>query len=260
VAGLCEAVHRERSRLRRFARGVGERGVHCCSRCAHGTTALRGQLGRHRAGGAHAATCTATLPLATDVHPCCIDRVCVRACVRVCGCHFGLIVAQGQAWLPLQALHGEVAREDMPHAVNGMVVGLLARGGSSEQVQQSDWEDAPSLFGPPMAVRPCLGLGIVRAVDLRRRLVHLLTPLPEERLAEVTVLQVLPPLLKGPLPPLVPNESNAVGPKPTCLPLPQCLLFTRRWFCGSQAGAFTGIKDPMHGCQVGTICPILHGK
>ena len=77
----------------------------------------------------------------------------------------------------MQVLHTALPAEQLGHALNAAVVGLCA----APAQQQEQAAQLPA---------PCLGLGIVRAVDARRRLLYVLTPLPEERLQAVAALQL----------------------------------------------------------------------
>lgn len=69
---------------------------------------------------------------------------------------------------PVQALHASLDPEQLLQVANGAVVGLVA--GEPEAALQQ---------------QPCLGLGILRAVDPQRGLLYLLTPLPAEQLQQV---------------------------------------------------------------------------
>ena len=64
-------------------------------------------------------------------------------------------------------------REHLGYVLNAALVGLAgARIGSSAD--------------PP----PCLGMGLVRAVDMAQGLLYVLTPLDPETLQQVSILQV----------------------------------------------------------------------
>lgn len=72
-----------------------------------------------------------------------------------------------------QVLHASVPREHLGYLLNAALVGLAgARTGSSAD--------------PP----PCLGLGLVRAVDMAQGLLYILSPLDLETLQQVAILQV----------------------------------------------------------------------
>ncbi len=78
--------------------------------------------------------------------------------------------------------------DQLPYLLNGSLVALLGA------------QQAPEPGGlPQQPLRPCLGVGLVRAVDARRGLAYLLADLREEELQGVEVLQVgrleLPPSL-----------------------------------------------------------------
>ena len=73
--------------------------------------------------------------------------------------------------LCVQVMHMHVDPNQLLQVANCAVVGLIACGNTG-----------PS---SPVAQQPCLGLGIVRAVDPARGLLYLLTPLPAEQLQQV---------------------------------------------------------------------------
>ena len=91
----------------------------------------------------------------------------------------------------IQVLHSAVPPSQQAYALNGMVVGLCTAPAAAGKVQLAAAEagGARSPAAPPSSL-PCLGLGVVRAVDGRRGRVHVLTPVPEQALERVTMLQV----------------------------------------------------------------------
>ncbi len=74
----------------------------------------------------------------------------------------------------MQVLHGSVEEVELGYVLNASVVGLV---GSSIDAQNP---------GLPS----CLGMGIVRSVDMQKRMLYVLTPLSEDQLEAVTKLQV----------------------------------------------------------------------
>ncbi|GAB4817782.1 hypothetical protein N2152v2_004828 [Parachlorella kessleri] len=78
----------------------------------------------------------------------------------------------------VEVLHGSVLPSQLPRALNGALVGLC-----SAPAQHASEDPAGQ---PP----PCLGLGFVRAVDARKRLLYVLTDLQEEELEQVATLQL----------------------------------------------------------------------
>jgi hypothetical protein len=90
--------------------------------------------------------------------------------------------------LRLVCLHDAAPAEQMPRVFNGALVGLIAgdpAGAAPGASQQPDW---PGAAGAPP--RPCLGLGLVRAVDAARGALFLLTDARPGALATVAELQV----------------------------------------------------------------------
>jgi polynucleotide 5'-hydroxyl-kinase GRC3/NOL9 len=69
--------------------------------------------------------------------------------------------------------------EQLPYLLNGSLVALLGKGQAGEAGGAAR-----------QALRPCLGVGLVRAVDARRGLLYLLTDLSEEALGCVEALQL----------------------------------------------------------------------
>jgi polynucleotide 5'-hydroxyl-kinase GRC3/NOL9 len=69
-------------------------------------------------------------------------------------------------------LHASVQPEQRGHVLNACLVGLAARSGTPAE--------------PPA----CLGVGLVRAVDMAQGLLYLLTPVDLGTLEQVTILQV----------------------------------------------------------------------
>jgi hypothetical protein len=85
----------------------------------------------------------------------------------------------------MQVLHCSVPLAELPAAINGAVVGL-AVGPQQQQPTYQHTLNSPADAAP----QPCLGLGIVRSMDISAGLIHLLTPLSEAELQLVNVLQV----------------------------------------------------------------------
>lgn len=77
----------------------------------------------------------------------------------------------------------------VPAALAGAVVGLASASGLSQPLHSMDAVCRP----PEAAPLACHGLGIVRAVDVERGLLYLLTPLAESAMQLVDVLQVRGP-------------------------------------------------------------------
>jgi len=97
--------------------------------------------------------------------------------------------------LVLQVLHSSVPASQLFYALNGAVVGLCTTDlkpqhgqavGASAGGQAAAAAAAEEQPAPPR----CLGLGIVRAADARRRRLHILTAIPESELESVGVLQL----------------------------------------------------------------------
>jgi polynucleotide 5'-hydroxyl-kinase GRC3/NOL9 len=86
------------------------------------------------------------------------------------------------AVLEVHVLHGAASPAELPRVLNGAVVGLCRAAGA-----------------PPGAPLPCLGLGVVRAVDAAAGRAYVLTDVEEDALQAVDTLQVgrleLPPAL-----------------------------------------------------------------
>lgn len=85
----------------------------------------------------------------------------------------------------MQVLHCSVPLAELPAAINGAVVGL-AVGPQQQQPTYQHTLNSPADAAP----QPCLGLGIVRSLDISTGLIYLLTPLSEAKLQLVNVLQV----------------------------------------------------------------------
>ncbi len=120
--------------------------------------------------------------------------------------------------IQLRFMHGDVPA---PHllgaALNCAVVGLA----SAARMAQS-----------PNAPPPCLGVGLVRAVDMRRRVLYLLTPLPEEAMREVGLLLV--GRAAGELPSSLLQAGQAAAAAP------YLSLFALGGVSGAAAGATAG--------------------
>lgn len=84
----------------------------------------------------------------------------------------------------LQLLHGQVAPQQLAYAVNGAVVGLV------EGDTEGPSDAAPPVSEQVLAPAPCVGVGLVRAVDARQGLLYVLTDVPEAELERVRCLQV----------------------------------------------------------------------
>jgi len=93
--------------------------------------------------------------------------------------------------LRINILHSDVPRTEMERVLNGAIVGLCSL---SERKKERSVDDdiADGLL-------PCLGLGLVRAVDANAGMAYVLSPLTEDRLQMVDALEVgrleLPPAL-----------------------------------------------------------------
>jgi hypothetical protein len=85
----------------------------------------------------------------------------------------------------LQVLHCSVPLAELPFAMNGAVVGL----GVGPQQQLPSFHNTLNVPADA-APLPCLGLGIVRSLDIEVGVVYLLTPLSDIELQHVDVLQV----------------------------------------------------------------------
>ncbi|KAK9860421.1 hypothetical protein WJX84_005725 [Apatococcus fuscideae] len=115
----------------------------------------------------------------------------------------------------VEALHCRLDPEQWAHLINGAVVGLACPSDitsmrTSRQIPISSQLAAPGEAGSTKAAAAevipahaaslrCLGMGIVRGVDMAQQLLYLLTPLSQAHLERVTRLQVgrldLPPQL-----------------------------------------------------------------
>lgn len=82
-------------------------------------------------------------------------------------------VSQDEAAAAVQVLHAAVPEEHLGYLLNACLVGL-ARTGSGSDLE-------------------CLGVGIVRAVDMPAGMLYVLTPLDPDTLDQVTTLQVRSP-------------------------------------------------------------------
>lgn len=76
------------------------------------------------------------------------------------------------------------------YALNGAVVGLCTTEPEPQAAAAPAAAPAAGAGGEGAPPPWCLGLGIVRAADARRRRLHLLTPVPEAELQSVGVLQL----------------------------------------------------------------------
>ncbi len=137
---------------------------------------------------------------------------------------------QGSCHTPLsllarvQVLHSSVPTSQLQFALNGSVVGLC-----TSQQHASEEPDPPA---------PCLGLGIVRAVDASRRLLYVLTTLGEEALGRVTMLQVM----------LLANKFRRARGGFSLVCFQDALLP-----CGQHRGAFVQV----HAVTSHSVCPRL---
>lgn len=82
-------------------------------------------------------------------------------------------------------MHCAVPASELPAAINGTVVGLAAGPPEAARTYQHVLNG-----GGDAAPLPCLGLGIVRSLDVEAGLLYLLTPLADAELQRVTTLQV----------------------------------------------------------------------
>ncbi|CAN0385305.1 unnamed protein product, partial [Ectocarpus sp. 8 AP-2014] len=95
----------------------------------------------------------------------------------------------------IRIMNGSVSPSLVLHAINGALVGLVAmarqpwEGGRSGSVGGGG-EGLVCLAETPLA--PCVGLGIVRSVDVEKRVLYVLTPEPPEVLRDVNVLVMGP--------------------------------------------------------------------
>eukprot|EP00798_Chlamydomonas_sp_ICE-L_P003493 gene3490-13559_t len=96
--------------------------------------------------------------------------------------------------IDIDFMYGDVPASHVGKALNGAVVGLMAA--KRTRSAQVDWEQPSS--GDATLSR-CLGIGVVRAVDMVKRQLFVLAPLTEARMEEVCSLKVgkteLPPSL-----------------------------------------------------------------
>ncbi|CAM9934425.1 unnamed protein product [Sphacelaria rigidula] len=90
----------------------------------------------------------------------------------------------------IRVMNGPVPPSLALYAINGTLVGLIAHpGGESEAARYGLNAVEPGLVClPETPLSPCVGLGIVRSVDVERRVLYILTPEPLEVLKEVNVL------------------------------------------------------------------------
>ncbi|CAB1116186.1 unnamed protein product [Ectocarpus sp. CCAP 1310/34] len=100
----------------------------------------------------------------------------------------------------IRIMNGSVSPSLVLYAINGALVGLVAmarqpwEGGRSGSVgggaERPPGEGLVCLAETPLA--PCVGLGIVRSVDVEKRVLYVLTPEPPEVLRDVNVLVMGP--------------------------------------------------------------------
>lgn len=111
--------------------------------------------------------------------------------VSLCLCckynHFIARVNENSA--TLQVLHAAMPSDQVPYALAGAVVGLAVASQPRQPVHSMDAVFRTCSAEAPLA---CLALGIVRAVDVERGLLYLLTPLSEAAMLLVDTLQVKP--------------------------------------------------------------------
>ena len=112
------------------------------------------------------------------------------------------------AALRVCVLHASVARSEMMSVLNASIVGLAVGGdpaanneggadadadavadadADADGTADADAAGAPAAGAPP-AVWDCLGLGLIRSVDVERERLYVLTPIEPEVLARVRVL------------------------------------------------------------------------
>lgn len=99
------------------------------------------------------------------------------------------------SFLALQALHCRLDPEQWAHLLNGAVVGLACSSRGPAEPTASQLEAATEAAAPLAAAAAsaplhCLGMGIVRGMDMAKQLIYLLTPLSQSQLERVTRLQV----------------------------------------------------------------------
>lgn len=90
------------------------------------------------------------------------------------------------ASVAVSVLHARVPHSQTLYTLNGAVVGLLAAG-APETHGRMHSEGGLRMTRATLVV-PCVGLGIVRAVDVARRLLFIVTPADPADLEAVTVL------------------------------------------------------------------------
>lgn len=95
----------------------------------------------------------------------------------------------------IRVMNGSVSPSLVLHAINGALVGLVVMprqpyegGGGGGGVEPPIGEGLVCLAETPLA--PCVGLGIVRSVDVEKRVLYVLTPEPADVLKDVNVLVV----------------------------------------------------------------------
>lgn len=97
----------------------------------------------------------------------------------------------------LVSLHDAAPPAQLARVFNGALVGLIAApegdmqqgpNRASEQQQQQDGQRQQQQSLTTPALQPCIGLGLVRAVDAKQGLVYLLTDAPTDALARVREL------------------------------------------------------------------------
>lgn len=93
----------------------------------------------------------------------------------------------------IRVMNGPVPPNLMLHAINGALVGLVAdpdprNVGAEAAGKGYDTTGGGLVCLEETPLRPCVGLGLVRSVDVEQRVLYILTPEPLEVLKEVNVL------------------------------------------------------------------------
>eukprot|EP00455_Lapot_gusevi_P054538 TRINITY_DN8761_c0_g5_i1.p1 TRINITY_DN8761_c0_g5~~TRINITY_DN8761_c0_g5_i1.p1 ORF type:complete len:369 (+),score=41.81 TRINITY_DN8761_c0_g5_i1:385-1491(+) len=84
----------------------------------------------------------------------------------------------------VQFLHQQVPEDQVWVSINGAIVGLCTQ----PDLESDSTDPLHKVNGSSVKTGTCLGLGIVRSIDLSRQLLYLLTPLPLSHLRHVTTL------------------------------------------------------------------------